>query len=77
MKQLYSFVPAYVACGGTEFEAYDFIFKTKVLKKFEVLSVGLLKEDLMMLDEELTKLYGLNEFSMSREKIKSLMKNAR
>ena len=77
MKQLYSFVPAYVACGGTEFEAYDFIFKTKVLKKFEVLSVGLLKEDLMMLDEELTKLYGLNEFSMSREKIRSLMKNAR
>ena len=37
----------------------------------------ILKEDLMMLDEELTKLYGLNEFSMSREKIRSLMKNAR
>ena len=34
MKQLEAFVPAYIACGGTELEAYDFIFKTKVLKKF-------------------------------------------
>ena len=77
MKQLYSFIPAYIACGGTELEAYDFMFKTKVLKKFEVLGVGLVKEELIALDEELTRLYGLNEFSMSREKIKTLMKNAR
>ena len=77
MKQLYSFVPCYIACGGTELEAFDFMFKTKVLKKFEVLSVGLTKEELIGLDEELTRLYGLNEFSMSRDKIKTLMKNAR
>ena len=77
MKQLYSFVPAYIACGGTELEAFDFMFKTKVLKKFEVLSVGILKEELVALDEELTRLFGLNEFLLSREKIKTLMKNAR
>ena len=77
MKQLYSFVPCYIACGGTELEAFDFMFKTKVLKKFEVLSVGLTKEELIGLDEELTRLYGLNEFLMSRDKIKQLMKNAR
>ena len=77
MKQLYSFVPCYIACGGTELEAFDFMFKTKVLKKIEVLSVGLTKEELIGLDEELTRLYGLNEFSMSRDKIKQLMKNAR
>ena len=77
MKQLYSFVPCYIACGGTELEAFDFIFKTKVLKKFEVLSVGLLKEDLEGLNDELTRLFGLNEFNMSRDKIKQLMKVAR
>ena len=77
MKQLYSFIPSYIACGGTELEALDFIFKTKVLKKFEVLSVGLTKEELAGLDEELTKLFGLNEFLMSRDKIKQLMKAAR
>ena len=77
MKQIYSFIPCYIACGGTELEALDFIFKTKVLKKFEVLSVGLLKEDLQGLDDELTRLFGLNEFSLSRDKIKQLMKVAR
>ena len=77
MKQLYSFIPCYVACGGTELEALDFMFKTKVLKKFEVLSVGLLKEELEALDEELTRLFGINEFLMSRDKIKTLMKSAR
>ena len=77
MKQLYSFIPCYIACGGTELEALDFMFKTKVLKKFEVLSVGLLKEELTLLDEELTRLFGINEFMMSREKIKMLMKSAR
>ena len=77
MKQLYSFIPCYIACGGTELEALDFIFKTKVLKKFEVLSVGLLKEDLQGLDDELTRLFGINEFNLSRDKIKQLMKVAR
>ncbi len=77
MKQIYAFIPCYIACGGTELEALDFIFKTKVLKKFEVLSVGLLKEDLQGLDEELTRLFGMNEFNLSRDKIKQLMKVAR
>ena len=77
MKQIYAFIPCYIACGGTELEALDFIFKTKVLKKFEVLSVGLLKEDLVGLDEELTRLFGINEFNLSRDKIKQLMKVAR
>ena len=77
MKQIYSFIPVYVACGGTDLEALDFLFKTKVLKKFEVLSVGLTKDELYGLDEELTKLFGANEFMMSRDKIAQLVKIAR
>ena len=77
MKQLYSFIPCYVACGGTELEALDFMFKTKVLKKFEVLSVGLLKDELEGLEEELTRLFGINEFMMSRDKIRMLKKSAK
>ena len=77
MKQLYSFIPCYVACGGSELEALDFMFKTKVLKKFEVLSVGLLKDELEGLEEELTRLFGINEFMMSRDKIRMLKKSAR
>ena len=77
MKQIYSFIPVYVACGGTDLEALDFLFKTKVLKKFEVLSVGLTKEELYGLEDELTKLFGQNEFMMSRDKIAQLVKIAR
>ena len=77
MKQILAFIPVYVACGGTDVEALDFLFKTKVLKKFEVLSVGLTKDELYGLDEELTRLFGANEFMMSRDKIQQLIKVAR
>ena len=77
MKQIYAFIPVFVACGGTDIEALDFLFKTKVLKKFEVLSVGLTKDELYGLDEELTRLFGANEFMMSRDKIAQLVKVAR
>ena len=77
MKQIYSFIPVYVACGGTDVEALDFLFKTKVLKKFEVLSGSLTKDELYGLEEELTRLFGANEFMMSRDKIAQLIKVAR
>ena len=77
MKQIYAFIPVYIACGGTDLEALDFLFKTKVLKKFEVLSASMTKDELAQLDEELTRLFGANEFMMSRDKIAQLAKAAR
>ena len=77
MKQILSFVPCYIACGGTELEALDFIFKTKILKKFEVLNVAFLREELGLLDEELTRLFGASEFQLSRDKIRMLIKMSR
>lgn len=74
MKQIHGFVPVYIACGGTELEAIDFLFKTKILKKFEVLNVAFLRDELGALDEELTKLFGKNEFALSRDKIRTLIK---
>ena len=35
MKQLYEFVPVYVACGGTEIDGIDYVLYTKVFRKFE------------------------------------------
>lgn len=77
MKQIHGFVPCYIECGGTELEAFDFLFKTKILKKFEVLNVAFLRDELSLLDEQLTKLFGKNEFLMSRDKIRSLIKMSR
>ena len=74
MKQLQSFVPCYVACGGTELDALDYCFKSKILKKFEVLSVGYLREELLMLLDKLTELFGETEFPLSRAKINLFLK---
>ncbi len=76
LKQMNAFVPAYVACGGTELEAVDYIFKSKILKKFEVLNVAFLRDELLALDKELTKLFGKNEFKVSKGKIQDLLKAA-
>lgn len=46
MKQLQSFVPVYIACGGTETEAIDYIFLTKVFRKFESLNLSLIRDEI-------------------------------
>lgn len=74
MKQISMFVPCYVACGGTELEGMDYIFESKILKKFEVLNVGFLKDELVALDAKLTELFGDGEFIKSKAKIKRLLK---
>ncbi|MBP5216370.1 MAG: hypothetical protein J6038_00860 [Bacilli bacterium] len=74
MKQMESFCPCYVACGGTELEAVDYIFESKILKKFEVLNVAFLRDELLALDKELTNLFGKNEFKKSRLKIAGFLK---
>ena len=62
MKQ---FVPCYVACGGTELDGVDFIFTNKILKKFESLNIGFLKQELKELNQMLDKLFGANTFPMA------------
>ena len=74
MKQLTEFVPCYVACGGTELDAVDYVFESKILKKFEVLNVAFLRDELIKLDSQLTKLFGKGEFKLSKNKIKLLIK---
>ena len=75
LKQLDSFVPTYIACGGTETEAYDFMFANKILKKFESLNIAFLREELEELINYLDKLYGKGKFPRSQEVIRTLLKN--
>lgn len=46
IKQIKDFVPVFMACGGTELEAVDFMVAKKVLRKFESLSLGFMKDEL-------------------------------
>ena len=45
MKQLNVFVPVYVACGGKEIAAIDYFIARKILRKFDQLSVVLIKNE--------------------------------
>lgn len=46
VKQLSTFVPVYVAAGGTELEGVDYILATKVFRKFEALNISLIRDEI-------------------------------
>ena len=75
LKQLDSFIPVYIACGGKEVDAFDFIFTNKILKKFESLNIAFFKDELKELGLQLDKLYGKNTFPMAHRYIDDLIKN--
>lgn len=58
VKQLKDFVPAYVACGGKEITAIDYILAHKILRKFEQLNLAYVKEELDGLIKYIEKLFG-------------------
>ena len=74
IKQIETFIPIYVACGGSEIDGYDFIFTNKILKKFESLNIAYLRDEVVELDAFLTKLYGKNNFRLAHQKLESILK---
>lgn len=74
MKQLKKFVPIYVGCGGTELDGIDFIFTNKILKKFESLNIGFLKNELKELLQMLDKLFGADQFPMAHNFINNMLR---
>ena len=76
MTQVYKFVPVYVACGGTELDALDYIFAYKVLRKFESLNLAFLQTELVELINQIKKIFGKNSFEESINFIKNLQKLA-
>ncbi len=76
MKQVRDFVPCLVACGGTEVEAVDFIVAKKVLRKFESLSLGFMRDELTRFSSYLDKIFGKNKMKICKEYIDTLKKNA-
>ena len=58
MKQLYDFVPVYVACGGTEVGGMDYIIARKVLKKFESMNVSFVRDEITGLIDYIEKTFG-------------------
>ncbi len=75
MKQIVDFVPCFVACGGTELQAVDFIVAKKVLRKFESLSIGFMKDELTKFSNFLDRTFGKNTMVHCKQYIDLLKKN--
>ena len=75
MKQIRDFVPCFIACGGTEIQAIDFIVAKKVLRKFESLSLGFMRDELTKFNSYLDKLFGKNTMVICKAYVELLKKN--
>jgi hypothetical protein len=74
MRQIKTFVPAFMTCGMPENEGLDYIIGTKILKKFESLNLAFLKDEINALINLIQKLYGKDGFSYSSSYLKDLYK---
>jgi len=75
MKQIKLFVPIYVACGGKEIDGLDFMIAKKVLRKFESLNLGFIKDELGKYNRYLDKLFGKENFQICKEYVSRMEKS--
>ena len=66
MKQMYDFIPVYVACGGTELGGMDYIIARKVLKKFESMNITFVRDEITGLISYIDKTFGKAEMEDSK-----------
>lgn len=74
VKQLKEFVPAYVGCGGTEIDGLDYVLCNKILRKFESLNLGYIRDEIDGLIEYLSELFGEENMGESKEYLQRLKK---
>ncbi len=74
MKQIRDFVPCYVACGGTEIDGIDFIVAKKILRKFESLNMGFVKDELHKFVIYLDKNFGKQNMKICKEYLERMQK---
>lgn len=74
MKQISTFIPVYIACGGDEIEGLDYIVARKILRKFETLNLPFLQKELELLVAYINKLFGRNSFIVCKKMLNTYTK---
>lgn len=69
MVQIESFVPIYVALGGSKEDALDFMFARKILRKVDGMFEDFVKDELINLTKLINSLYGKNVFKETEKLI--------
>ena len=76
MRQIESYIPIILACGGSESEALDDILARKILRKLEQLSPAFVKSEADNLIDTLDNLFGEKCLVQSIDYINRLKRNA-
>lgn len=75
-KQIKLFVSAFMACGGEECDALDFMISSKILRKFASLNLPFLTKELQALKALIDKKFGKGKMPLCIDMINEYMKTA-
>jgi hypothetical protein len=76
MKQIKTYIPVYVACGGEELEALDDILAKKVMRKLEMQNPVYVRNAAEGFCSRLDELFGQDKMKLCKAVIHRLEKNA-
>ncbi len=74
VKQLKEFIPAYIACGGSELDGLDYVLANKIFRKFEGMNMAFIRDELEGLINQLHLLFGDDAMGESVAYLKRLQK---
>ncbi len=74
VKQLKEYVPAYVACGGTEIDGLDYVLCHKIFRKFSSLNLSFVRDEIPGLITYLDKMFGKNNMNECKDFLRRLQK---
>ena len=75
MKQIRTYIPIYVACGGEELEALDDILSKKVLRKLETQNPVYIRSVVDGFCDYLDDLFGYDKMKLCKEYVQFIKKN--
>ena len=76
MKQILSYIPVYIACGGDELCALDDILSKKVFRKLETQNPIYLRNSVDALTSFIDELFGKDNMPLSKDTIFRIQRNA-
>lgn len=74
MKQMKTFVPVYVACGGKEVDGIDYFIAKKIFRKFDQLNISLIRDEIDPFIDYLDKEFGKGAMKECIEYLERLKK---
>jgi hypothetical protein len=74
MKQIRSYVPVYIACGGEELEAIDDIIYKKIMRKLETQNPVYVRKAIGKLCDEIDDIFGEDKMPLCKDYLRHLEK---